>query len=171
MKTVTNLLTPALAAMLAALAGTAHAQYTFYTIDAPGAVSTSANSNSTHEIAGEFDDANGDTHGFVLNKGQFAIIDIDGAIATTINGINAPGKFAGTYFDAEGTPHAFLWSKSLVTTLDRNVEIELESELCRGRTVVDRWRRTDRPANAHVGVDLDADGFFDLLVERIGRLG
>ena len=23
--------------------------------------------------------------------------------------------------------------------------------------------------NAHVGVDLDADGFFDLLVERIGQ--
>ena len=59
----------------------------------------------------------------------------------------------------------------LVTTIDRNVEVELESELCRGRTVVDRWQRTDRPANAHVGIDLDTDGFFDLLVERIGRLG
>jgi pyrimidine-specific ribonucleoside hydrolase len=59
----------------------------------------------------------------------------------------------------------------LVTTIESNVEIELESNLCRGRTVVDRWKRTDRPANAHVGVDLDAAGFFDLLVERIGRLG
>jgi pyrimidine-specific ribonucleoside hydrolase len=59
----------------------------------------------------------------------------------------------------------------LVTTIERNVEVEVESELCRGRTVVDRWLRTDRPANAHVGIELDADGFFDLLVERIGRLG
>ncbi len=59
----------------------------------------------------------------------------------------------------------------LVTTLERNVEIEVVSELCRGRTVVDRWNRTGRPHNAHVGVDLDTDGFFDLLVERIGRLG
>jgi purine nucleosidase len=58
-----------------------------------------------------------------------------------------------------------------VTTIDRNVEVELESDLCRGRTVVDRWMRTDRPVNAHVGVELDTDGFFDLLVERIGRLG
>ena len=33
----------------------------------------------------------------------------------------------------------------LVTTIERNVEVELESELCRGRTVVDRWNRTDRP--------------------------
>jgi len=71
--------------------------------------------------------------------------------------------------DAVAVAHVI--QEGLVTTIERNVEIELESELCRGRTVVDRWRRTDRPANAHVGVDLDANGFFDLLVERIGRLG
>jgi inosine-uridine nucleoside N-ribohydrolase len=59
----------------------------------------------------------------------------------------------------------------LMTTLHRNVEVELESELCRGRTVVDRWLRTERPPNAHVGIELDTSGFFDLLVERIGRLG
>ena len=59
----------------------------------------------------------------------------------------------------------------LVETKLRNVEIELGSELCRGRTVVDLWQRTDRPANAHVGVNLDSDAFFDLLVERIARLG
>jgi inosine-uridine nucleoside N-ribohydrolase len=59
----------------------------------------------------------------------------------------------------------------LLETRHRNVEIELESELTRGRTVVDLWNRTDRPPNAHVGVDLDVDGFFDLLVERIASLG
>jgi inosine-uridine nucleoside N-ribohydrolase len=59
----------------------------------------------------------------------------------------------------------------LVTTVDRNVEVELVSELCRGRTVVDLWRRTGRPANVHVGVDLDTAGFFELLIERIGTLG
>jgi inosine-uridine nucleoside N-ribohydrolase len=37
--------------------------------------------------------------------------------------------------------------------------------------VVDLWQRTGRPANAEVGVDLDADGFFSLLFERIERLG
>jgi inosine-uridine nucleoside N-ribohydrolase len=55
----------------------------------------------------------------------------------------------------------------LVTTLPLNVEVELESELCRGRTVVDRWNRTDGARNAHVGVGLDVDRFFALLVERI----
>jgi inosine-uridine nucleoside N-ribohydrolase len=59
----------------------------------------------------------------------------------------------------------------LVETKLRNVEVELESELCRGRTVVDLWQRTGRPPNAHVGVNLDSDGFLDLLVERISRLG
>jgi inosine-uridine nucleoside N-ribohydrolase len=59
----------------------------------------------------------------------------------------------------------------LVETQHRNVEVELESELCRGRTVVDLWNRTVRPPNAHVGVDLDRDAFFDLLVERIASLG
>ncbi len=59
----------------------------------------------------------------------------------------------------------------LLTTEHRNVEVELESELCRGRTVVDRWRRTDRPANAHVAVDIEADGFLELLLERIASLG
>jgi inosine-uridine nucleoside N-ribohydrolase len=71
--------------------------------------------------------------------------------------------------DAVAVAHVI--QEGLVTTIERNVEIELESDLCRGRTVVDRWKRTERPANAHVGVDLDANGFFDLLVERIARLG
>lgn len=59
----------------------------------------------------------------------------------------------------------------LLRALECNVEVEVESELCRGRTVVDLWRRTDRPANAAVGVDLDTDAFFDLLVERIASFG
>ncbi|MBM2822209.1 MAG: Pyrimidine-specific ribonucleoside hydrolase RihA [Thermoleophilia bacterium] len=59
----------------------------------------------------------------------------------------------------------------LVETRHRNVEIELESDLCRGRTVVDLWSRSDRRPNAHVAVDLDASAFFDLLVERIASLG
>jgi inosine-uridine nucleoside N-ribohydrolase len=59
----------------------------------------------------------------------------------------------------------------LLETRLRNVEVELESELTRGRTVVDLWNRTDRAPNVHVAVDLDVDGFFELLVERIASLG
>jgi inosine-uridine nucleoside N-ribohydrolase len=66
---------------------------------------------------------------------------------------------------------AHLVRPELLETRHRNVEIELESELCRGRTVVDLWSRTHRARNAHVGVGLDVGGFFDLLVERIATLG
>jgi hypothetical protein len=60
--------------------GLTQAQYTFTTIDVPGSTRTAANGNSTHEIAGEFDDADGNTHGFVLNKGVFTTINAPGAV-------------------------------------------------------------------------------------------
>ena len=66
---------------------------------------------------------------------------------------------------------AHLIRPGLVETRHRSVEVELDSELCRGRTVVDLWKRTERTPNVHVGVGLDVDAFFDLLVERMGSLG
>ncbi len=50
-----------------------------------------------------------------------------------------------------------------------NVEIELQSELTIGMTVVDWWRVSGREPNATVMRNVDADGFFDLLVERFAR--
>jgi inosine-uridine nucleoside N-ribohydrolase len=60
---------------------------------------------------------------------------------------------------------------SLVTTIECNVEIETASQFCDGRTVVDRWHVTDRPRNAKAGIDVDAERFLELLVERISSLG
>ena len=57
---------------------------------------------------------------------------------------------------------------SLVTTRDRHVAVECVSDLCRGRTVVDLWRRTGNAPNVHVGVEIDAERFLSLLVERVG---
>jgi inosine-uridine nucleoside N-ribohydrolase len=71
--------------------------------------------------------------------------------------------------DAVALAHAF--RPGIVTTQFLNVEIETVSELTRGRTVVDRWHRTERPPNAHVGIEIDAEAFFELLLERIARLG
>lgn len=51
-----------------------------------------------------------------------------------------------------------------------NVTVETASELTMGMTVVDWWSVTGRKANAHVMREIDADGFFELLTERIGRL-
>lgn len=65
---------------------------------------------------------------------------------------------------------AYLVRPDLFTGRHVNVEIETQSTLTRGMTVADWWGVTDRPKNAMFMGDLDADGFFDLLVERIGRL-
>jgi inosine-uridine nucleoside N-ribohydrolase len=59
----------------------------------------------------------------------------------------------------------------IVRTEHRHVAVDCASELCRGRTVVDIWRRTGKEPNANVGVGIDADAFVDLLVERISSLG
>jgi probable HAF family extracellular repeat protein len=96
--------------------GLTQAQYTFTTIDVPNATATLANGNSTNAIAGQFDDANGNTHGFVRNNGVFTTIDFPGAIFTSINGINSSGQLAGTYVDG-GTPHAFFNNNNQFRTL------------------------------------------------------
>jgi purine nucleosidase len=51
-----------------------------------------------------------------------------------------------------------------------NVEIETESELTLGMTVVDYWGVTKRPKNVMYLRSGDADGYYRLLTERIGRL-
>jgi inosine-uridine nucleoside N-ribohydrolase len=85
------------------------------------------------------------------------------------------GRFHKQIYDFPGSPiHdavavAHVMRPGLLETVERNVEIELESDLCRGRTVVDLWRRTERPANAKVAVGIDADGFVELLLERLAR--
>ena len=83
------------------------------------------------------------------------------------------GKFHRTVYNFDGSPvHdavavAHVLRPGLVTTEHLNTEIDVESELCRGRTVVDVWRRSGREPNSHVGVDIDAEGFLDLLIERL----
>ncbi|MDG1529798.1 MAG: nucleoside hydrolase [Paracoccaceae bacterium] len=51
-----------------------------------------------------------------------------------------------------------------------NVEIETQSELTMGMTVADWWGVSGRTPNATFMGNIDADGFFALLTERIGRL-
>ena len=65
---------------------------------------------------------------------------------------------------------AYLISPDLFTGRHINVEIETQSELTMGMTVADWWRVTDRPANATFMGDIDADGFFALLTDRLARL-
>ena len=65
---------------------------------------------------------------------------------------------------------AYLIKPELFSGRYINVEIETRSELTRGMTVADWWGVTDRRPNALFVGDVDADGFFTLLTERLSRL-
>lgn len=65
---------------------------------------------------------------------------------------------------------AYLIKPKLFTGRFINVEIETKSVLTRGMTVADWWRVTDREPNAMFMGDIDADGFFTLLTDRLARL-
>ena len=78
--------------------------------------------------------------------------------------------FAGSpIHDAVAVAHVAV--PGLLETAHRHVAIECASELCRGRTVVDLWRRTGHEPNAHVAVGIDGERFVELLIERVGSLG
>ncbi|MBP1805488.1 nucleoside hydrolase [Rubellimicrobium aerolatum] len=51
-----------------------------------------------------------------------------------------------------------------------NLEIETASDLTRGMTVADWWGVSRRPPNATWIRDIDAEGYFRLLAERLARL-
>jgi len=65
---------------------------------------------------------------------------------------------------------AWLLKPELFISRDVNVAIECESELTMGMTVVDWWNVTDRKPNATVCRGINAQGFFDLLTDRIAKL-
>lgn len=64
---------------------------------------------------------------------------------------------------------AYLLLPELFQGKQCNISIETQSELTMGHTAVDFWNITDRPKNATWMHGVDADGFYDLLVERLGR--
>ena len=66
---------------------------------------------------------------------------------------------------------AWLLRPELFTGKDCNVSVETKSELTLGHTAVDFWHVTDRPVNVHWVYGVDADGFYDLLIERLATFG
>jgi purine nucleosidase len=65
---------------------------------------------------------------------------------------------------------AYLLSPELFRGKEVAVEIETAPGPTQGMTVVDWWDVTAAEPNALVMNEIDDDGFYDLLVERIGRL-
>jgi purine nucleosidase len=85
-------------------------------------------------------------------------------------------RFDMAKYGSEGAPlHdpcviAYLLQPGLFQGRHINVAIETKGEFTDGMTVADWWRVSKRPANAMFMGSIDAEGFYALLTERIGRL-
>jgi inosine-uridine nucleoside N-ribohydrolase len=108
--------------------------------------------------------------------------------AESLRGAGAAGRFVAELYDffsifhretygSEDSPiHdavavAHVLREGLVETKHCHVDVDCSWELGRGRTYVDLWRRTGKEPTAHVGADVDATAFFELLLARISSLG
>ena len=117
------------------------------------------------------------THRALLTEEHAARLRENGRVGGVVADLlDFYGVFHKEVYDFDGSPiHdavavAQVIRPALLELRELNVEIDRESELCRGRTVVDVWKRTGREANARVAVGIDAGGFIDLLLERLGSL-
>ena len=91
--------------------------YTFTTIDYPGADETSIfGINNSGQIVGSYTDSTGQ-HGFILDGGNFTTIDYPGAQYSYVRGINDSGQIVGSYTDSTGQ-HGFILDGGNFTTID-----------------------------------------------------
>ena len=118
------------------------------------------------------------THSCLTTGARVAAIR---ALGTPVAGVVADligffERFDEGKYGTDGAPlHApnviaWLLAPELYGGRQINVEVETQSQLTAGMTVADWWGVTDRPANVMYLKDVDADGFFALLTERLGRL-
>ena len=117
------------------------------------------------------------THKVLSTEERVARIgELKNAVAdTTVGMLSFFHRYDTQKYSSQGTPlHdpctvAWLLKPELFKTRHCNVSVETESELTMGHTAVDFWHVTDRPKNVSWAFDIDADGFYDLLTERLAR--
>ena len=117
------------------------------------------------------------THQVLATKERVARIREVGSEAAiaTANMLDFFNRHDTKKYDSLGSPlHdpctvAYLLKPDLFTGKQCNISIETQSELTMGNTAVDFWHVTDRPLNANWIYGIDADGFYELLTERLAR--
>jgi inosine-uridine nucleoside N-ribohydrolase len=101
---------------------------------------------------------------------------LDNPVAKASHGMLAFfGRYDAQKYRAQGAPlHdpctvAYLLQPELFELKSCNIRVETESELTMGHTAVDFWGVTGLPANVQWAHNVQRDGFFDLLIERLSR--
>jgi purine nucleosidase len=119
------------------------------------------------------------THQVLSTRERVARIRaLDNAVAVaTADMLSFFHRYDTKKYGSEGAPlHdpctiAWLLQPDLFVTRRCNLSVEKESALTLGHTAVDFWHVTDRPQNVDWAYEVDADGFYDLLIERLARFG
>jgi purine nucleosidase/pyrimidine-specific ribonucleoside hydrolase len=102
---------------------------------------------------------------------------INSHLATTV--VDLLKFFANTYDEVFGMPNpplhdpiavAAVLDPTIMRTQYLPVSIELNGDLTRGATVVDVHGVTGREANVNVGLELDVERFWDLIIASVQRL-
>jgi len=117
------------------------------------------------------------THQVLSTKERVARIgELNNPVASATAGmLSFFHRYDTNKYSSQGTPlHdpctvAYLLRPGLFKTKLCNVSVEKESELTIGHTAVDFWHVTDKPKNVNWAYEVDADEFFELLTERVGR--
>jgi probable HAF family extracellular repeat protein len=100
-------------ALLVGGAGQAAADYVYTTLDVPGAVATHAYGiNTAGQVVGDYTDARGVPHGFLLSNGSYITLDAPNSNGTQAWGINNAGQIVGS------SSGGFLLSGGSYTRLD-----------------------------------------------------
>lgn len=117
------------------------------------------------------------THKVMTNKARVkAIRAIDNPVAeAAADMLDYFDRYDSAKYGSEGAPlHdpctiAYLIKPELFTLKHCACDVETQSELTLGHTAVDFWHVTEKVKNIDWAYDVDADGFFNLLNERLAR--
>jgi uncharacterized membrane protein len=95
-------------------------RYEYAKIAYPGARLTTVNGlNNSNTIVGSYFDSNDSVHGFVYRRGKFTAVNVAGATATEVLGINDYGDIVGVYqLPGPLNFHGFLRHNGEFTTID-----------------------------------------------------
>ena len=119
------------------------------------------------------------THQVLASRARIARIrELDNPVADAVCGmLEFFSRFDSKKYGSDGSPlHdpctvAWLLQPGIFEGKTCNVAVETQSPLTLGHTAVDFWHVTDRPHNVTWMYHADADAFYGLLVERLGRYG
>jgi len=99
-------------------AAQAQTGYQYTRIDVPNSILTVARGINAHgDVLGDYIDADGVGHDFLLRDGVFTTIEYPGGAAASALAMNARGDIAGNLDDADGS-HGFVLSNGVITKID-----------------------------------------------------